>query len=44
VDGALSFSLSEIAIGIAPDGSMGLGDEFRPATFDEIAGFGDYVL
>ncbi len=27
-----------------PDGSTGLGDEFRAAAFDEIAGFGDDVL
>ncbi len=36
--------MSEVSIRIAPDGSTGLGDEFRAAAFDEIAGFGDDVL
>ena len=36
--------MSEVSIRIVPDGSTGMGDEFRAAAFDEIAGFGDDVL
>ncbi len=42
--GARSFSLSEVSIRIVPDGSTGMGDQFRAAAFDEIAGFGDDAL
>ena len=41
---ASSFGLAGRFVGIAPEGGAGVGDKFRAAALDEIAGFGDDVL
>ena len=39
-----SLRLPGYFVGIAAKGSAGMGDEFRAAALDEVAGFGDDVF